>query len=548
MKMQKKKLIFATLIFLLFPISIQAASTVPLPSGMKLTSYSSYRICEGVTQENITITNNGHKINEYILTVNLKNPNVGFMTSYYHLGSGLKKKNFTLSTVRNQANYAIKKTGRNVVAAVNGDFFNSSGKPDGLVIMNHKEIFNGNNSYHFLALLENNEVVLRESNEAWDDVVEGIGFPNLLMKDYKLQFGADMDYTWQPRTAMGIRENGQIVFLIADGRSTTSVGLSLYDLALQLKALGCRDGAMLDGGGSSTLVSRYPSEEVLSIKNTPADKIERKVGSSLLIYYKKPAINLSACQAKVKTAYYTGSNVKPPVTLTYQGKTIPSTDYSVSYFKNKKFGYGYVIIKGNGKSAVTGRIRVDFPITLGKSTSVTAKAYANLKGIGVKWTAVPGAGRYYLYRKGPDDTSFKKIATLKSKVTSYKDTEVAVTQKYEYRIRAYNVSHKIKGGSTTSAITCLKPQNVGTITTKRTKKKIVLNYNVAKKTDGYIIYRRTGTTGKYKKIYETTNIEKIKYTDKKVSKSKTYYYKICSYKYFNQKTYYSTKKIKVKGL
>ena len=57
-----------------------------------------------------------------------------------------------------------------------------------------------------------------------------------------------------PRTAVGVLADGTWVFVVSDGRTTESEGLTLYDLAAYMRSLGCVTAYNLDGGGSSTMV------------------------------------------------------------------------------------------------------------------------------------------------------------------------------------------------------------------------------------------------------------------------------------------------------
>lgn len=56
-----------------------------------------------------------------------------------------------------------------------------------------------------------------------------------------------------PRTAIGIIDENHYVFVVSDGRTDESAGLSLYELAEFMKGLGCETAYNLDGGGSSTM-------------------------------------------------------------------------------------------------------------------------------------------------------------------------------------------------------------------------------------------------------------------------------------------------------
>jgi exopolysaccharide biosynthesis protein len=57
-----------------------------------------------------------------------------------------------------------------------------------------------------------------------------------------------------PRTAIGIKPDGTYIFVVSDGRTDESEGLSLLQLGEFMKTLGAETAYNLDGGGSSTMV------------------------------------------------------------------------------------------------------------------------------------------------------------------------------------------------------------------------------------------------------------------------------------------------------
>lgn len=59
-----------------------------------------------------------------------------------------------------------------------------------------------------------------------------------------------------PRTALGIVEELHYLFVVSDGRTEESRGLSLLELAEFMQELGAKTAYNLDGGGSSTMVFR----------------------------------------------------------------------------------------------------------------------------------------------------------------------------------------------------------------------------------------------------------------------------------------------------
>jgi exopolysaccharide biosynthesis protein len=58
-----------------------------------------------------------------------------------------------------------------------------------------------------------------------------------------------------PRTAVGIKEDGKILLVTVDGRQPGySYGLTAEELAELLIELGAKDAAMLDGGASTQMI------------------------------------------------------------------------------------------------------------------------------------------------------------------------------------------------------------------------------------------------------------------------------------------------------
>ena len=57
-----------------------------------------------------------------------------------------------------------------------------------------------------------------------------------------------------PRTAIGVMDDLHYVFVVSDGRTSESDGLSLHELAAFMQSLGVKTAYNLDGGGSSSMV------------------------------------------------------------------------------------------------------------------------------------------------------------------------------------------------------------------------------------------------------------------------------------------------------
>ena len=86
-----------------------------------------------------------------------------------------------------------------------------------------------------------------------------------------------------PRTAIGIVDDLHYVFVVSDGRTEESAGLSLLQLAGFMKELGAVTAYNLDGGGSSTM---YFNGEVINNPTTSGRSIkERSVSDIVYIGY-----------------------------------------------------------------------------------------------------------------------------------------------------------------------------------------------------------------------------------------------------------------------
>lgn len=81
-----------------------------------------------------------------------------------------------------------------------------------------------------------------------------------------------------PRTGMGITDDGKILLVTVDGRQPGwSVGLRILAFAKLMRRLGATSALNLDGGGSTTMWLQG------KIKNRISDSTERAVGSSILV-------------------------------------------------------------------------------------------------------------------------------------------------------------------------------------------------------------------------------------------------------------------------
>jgi hypothetical protein len=87
------------------------------------------------------------------------------------------------------------------------------------------------------------------------------------------------------RTAVGVADGGRRLLLLAvDGKPEYRTGLTIAEVADTLKGLGSTDAFNLDGGGSTTLVTRAPGASAVTVRNHPSGGAERPVANGIGVF------------------------------------------------------------------------------------------------------------------------------------------------------------------------------------------------------------------------------------------------------------------------
>jgi hypothetical protein len=123
---------------------------------------------------------------------------------------------------------------------------------------------------------------------------DGIGGGPLLVRNRRVVrqsgqgFSPGLYAVRHPRAAVGQLASGRLLFVVADGRSTSSYGLTTRALGHVMIDLGAVSAMGLDGGGSSTIAFDG------RVFNSPSDGVARRVASGLFVHYYgiyAPALN-----------------------------------------------------------------------------------------------------------------------------------------------------------------------------------------------------------------------------------------------------------------
>ena len=182
--------------------------------------------------------------------------------------------------------------GVNAILAINGDYYGAQEKGyvlrDGTLYRNEAE-----KGQEDLVIYEDGsfEIITEEEITAEELLEQGakeiLSFGPALIENgtisvtEKDEVGKAM--ASNPRTAIGIIDDLHYVFVVSDGRTEESEGLSLLELAEFMDSIGVETAYNLDGGGSSTM---YFNGEVVNNPTTSGRSVkERSVSDIVCIGY-----------------------------------------------------------------------------------------------------------------------------------------------------------------------------------------------------------------------------------------------------------------------
>ena len=127
------------------------------------------------------------------------------------------------------------------------------------------------------------EMTVRVStpDPAWAEVDFAIGALYSLVENGAVASGLEKGVN--PRTAVGLRPDGTVLFYTIDGRrSGHSIGASMAQVAQRLIELGCTTAICLDGGGSTTLSVTQPDSTSAAVVNRTSGS-ERAVTNHIFL-------------------------------------------------------------------------------------------------------------------------------------------------------------------------------------------------------------------------------------------------------------------------
>ena len=243
------------------------------------------------------------------------------------------------------------------------------------------------------------------------------------------------------------------------------------------------------------------------------------VKTDYLISTGKPYIKWAAVAGASKYEVYRSGSKDGTYTLL---GTTTAANYTDSK-ANAGYTYYYKVkaissVKNTANSALSAAVAVTCrcarPVVKPDYLISTGKPY-------IKWTAVAGASKYYVYRSGSKDGTYTLLGTTTA--TNYTDNKANAGYTYYYKVKAVS---KVSSGansyySVVIGATCHCARPSVKITTSNGSPK--LTWNAVAGANKYEVYRATSKNGSYTKMFTTSNLS---YTNTSAKAGTTYYYKV----------------------
>lgn len=211
------------------------------------------------------------------------------LSSPEYLGTAFAQKSYGKNVTEKTSEIAAEE---NAILAINGDYYGAQEK--GYVLRNgilyRSEAEEGQEDLVIyqdgsFGIISEDDITAEELLE--QGVQECLSFGPALIQDGTISVTEEDEVgkamASNPRTAIGIIDNLHYVFVVSDGRTEESEGLSLLELAEFMDTLGVKTAYNLDGGGSSTM---YFNGEVINNPTTSGKSVkERSVSDIVCIGY-----------------------------------------------------------------------------------------------------------------------------------------------------------------------------------------------------------------------------------------------------------------------
>ena len=177
----------------------------------------------------------------------------------------------------------------NAVLAINGDFYGA--RNAGYVIRNGQLLRSESQSddQEDLVIYKDGSMkIIKEGDVTAEELLDNnayqvLSFGPALIENGKIAVDSSDEVgkamASNPRTAIGIIDENNYVFVVSDGRTSESQGLTLKELAEFMQELNVTTAYNLDGGGSSTM---YFNGQIVNKPTTNGNSIQERAVSDIV--------------------------------------------------------------------------------------------------------------------------------------------------------------------------------------------------------------------------------------------------------------------------
>lgn len=253
-------------------------------------------------------------------------------------------------------------------------------------------------------------------------------------------------------------------------------------------------------------------------------------------------INLSSASvSEISSKSYTGSAIKPSVTVKVNGKTLSlNKDYTVTYSNNISVGTAKILIKGTGN--YTGEKTITFKI-IPKKISKVSLSKKTTNSLTSSWNKLDDVTGYKIYKYDSKSEDYEYLKTIKgASTTSFTDSNLTDATVYKYKVRGYKTvdGNAYNGFISNSFAESTKVKTVSNLNLEtRNATSLELSWDKVKNADGYRIYRLDTNTDTYKLVKTINNNTTTSYKHSNLVSATNYYYKVKAFKYLNGSNRYS---------
>ncbi|UPM56306.1 Ig-like domain-containing protein [Gottfriedia acidiceleris] len=163
--------------------------------------------------------------------------------------------------------------------------------------------------------------------------------------------------------------------------------------------------------------------------------------------------------------------------------------------------------------------------------------------IKITWNNLPGVSGYEIYRSTSSSGTYSKVGTVLNESTNtFTNNSVATGTIYYYKVRAYRTINGTNSYTSFTKNTSGKaiPATPSTLWVKKlSSNSMTLSWSKIDGASGYQIYRSTSPNGTFSLVGTNTSGSLTSFKNVKLTKGKTYYFKVIVYRTVNGKKVFS---------